>query len=45
MIDPASRTVRAHRSAREVQVFDIDGTLTGGDLLPEFRCEVRRLFR
>ena len=45
VLDPASRTVRAHRSARDVQVFDVDGTLTGGDLLPEFRCEVRRLFR
>ena len=45
VIDPASRTVRAHRSAGDVQVFDVDGTLTGDDLLPEFRCEVRRLFR
>ena len=45
VIDPASRTVHAHRSPRRAEVFDVDGTLTGGDLLPEFRCEVRRLFR
>lgn len=45
VLDPASRTVRAYRSVSDVQVFDVDGTLTGGDLLPEFRCEVRRLFR
>ena len=45
VIDPASRTVHAHRSPRRAEVFGGDGTLTGGDLLPEFRCEVRSLFR
>ena len=26
------------------RVFGVDDTLTGGDLLPGFQCEVRRLF-
>ena len=42
--EPASRTVHVHGSPGTVQVFGADDTLTGRDLLPGFRCEVRRLF-
>ncbi len=42
--EPATRTVRAYRSPSEVQVFGVDDELTGGDVLPGFRCKVRRLF-
>ena len=44
VIEPASRTVHAYGSPGVAQVFGVDDTLTGGDLLPGFRCEVRRLF-
>ena len=44
VLDPASRTVHAHGSSDSAQVLGVDDTLTGGDLLPGFRCAVRRLF-
>ena len=44
VIEPASRTVHAHGAPGGPRVFGVDDTLTGGDLLPGFRCEVRRLF-
>ena len=44
VVDPATRTVRVYRSPRDVQVIGEDGELNGGDVLPAFRCAVRRLF-
>ena len=44
IVDPAARVVRVHLSLRDVQVIAEDGDLTGGDVLPGFRCPVRRLF-
>ena len=44
IVDPAARVVRVHLSLRDVQVIAEDGELTGGDVLPGFRCPVRRLF-
>ena len=44
VIDPAARTVHAHGAPGGAQVFSVDDTLTGGDLLSGFQCEVRRLF-
>lgn len=44
IVDPAARVVRVHRSLRDVQVLAEDAELTGGDVLPRFRCPVQRLF-
>ena len=44
VIEPASRTVHAHGGPGGARVLGADDTLTGGDLLPGFRCDVRRLF-
>lgn len=44
VVEPATRTVNVHRSPRDVEVIREDSQLTGEDVLPGFRCEVKRLF-
>lgn len=44
VVEPAARTVHVYRSPQDVEVIQEDGELTGGDALPGFRCEVKRLF-
>lgn len=44
VVEPAPPTVRVYRSPEDVKVIQKDGELTGGDVLPGFRCEVQRLF-
>ena len=44
VVEPATRTVRVYRSPRDVQVVGEEGELNGGEVLPAFRCAVRRLF-
>ena len=44
VMEPETRVVHAYRSLHDVQVIGEDGELDGGDVLPGFRCPVRRLF-
>ena len=44
VVEPETRVVYAYRSLHDVQVIGDDGELDGGDVLPGFRCAVRRLF-
>ncbi|MCE2513714.1 MAG: Uma2 family endonuclease [Acidobacteria bacterium] len=44
LVEPDTATVRVHRSATDVEVIGADGDLDGSDVLPGFRCPVRRLF-
>ena len=44
VVEPATRTVYVYRSPRDVQALGEDAELTGEDVLPGFRCAVRRLF-
>ncbi|MCY4030217.1 MAG: Uma2 family endonuclease [Acidobacteria bacterium] len=44
VVEPATRSVRVYRSPKDVEVIEEDGELTGGDVLPGFRCAVKRLF-
>lgn len=44
IVEPATRRVHVHRSPHDVQVVEEDGELIGDDVLPGFRCAVRRLF-
>lgn len=48
VVDPEKRTVTVYRPAEESQILSrtltIDDTLTGEDVLPEFRLSVREVF-
>ena len=44
VVEPETRVVYAYRSMHDVQVLGDDAELDGGDVLPGFRCAVRRLF-
>ncbi len=44
VVEPATRTVYVYRSAHDVRALGEDAELTGEDVLPGFRCAVRRLF-
>ena len=44
LVEPAARVVYVYRSQHDVQVLGDDGELIGEDVLPGFRCAVRRLF-
>ena len=44
IVDPAAHTVHVHRSPHDVQVLGYDDELSGDDVLPGFRCAVKRLF-
>ena len=45
VIDPATHTVRVHRANGSVADLKEDDELDGENVLPEFRCAVRELFR
>ncbi|MCE2514205.1 MAG: Uma2 family endonuclease [Acidobacteria bacterium] len=44
IVEPATRTVRVFRSPQDMEVIREGGELSGGDVLPGFRCAVQRLF-
>jgi len=44
VVNPTTRTVFVHRSARNVQALAEEDELSGEDVLPGFRCPVRRVF-
>lgn len=44
VVEPATRTVYVYRLPHDVQALGEDAELTGQDVLPGFRCAVRRLF-
>lgn len=44
IVEPATRTVHVYRTPNRVQVFGEAEELSGEDVLPGFRCPVRRLF-
>ena len=44
IVEPATRTVYVYRAPNQVQVLDEAEELTGHDVLPGFRCPVRRIF-
>ena len=44
VVEPETRTVHVYRSRRDVQVIGIGDELDGDEVLPSFRCAVRRLF-
>lgn len=44
VVNPTTRTVFVHRSARNVQALAAEDELSGEDVLPGFRCPVRRVF-
>ena len=44
IVEPATKRVHVYQSPHDMQVIEEDGELTGGDVLPGFRCAVKRLF-
>ena len=44
VVEPTTRTVHVHRSADAMQTLGGDDVLSGEDVIPSFRCAVRRLF-
>jgi Uma2 family endonuclease len=44
LLFPETRTVNFYASPFTVCTLQPDDELTGGDLLPDFRCRVRKLF-
>jgi Uma2 family endonuclease len=44
VVNPVTRTVRVHHPNGPGATLRADGELTGGDVLPGFRCPIRDLF-
>ena len=44
LLFPETRTVNLYTAPFMVRTLQADDELTGGDLLPDFRCTVRELF-
>ncbi len=44
LVEPETRMVQVYGSAREVEVVGTEQEFEGAEVLPGFRCEVRRLF-
>ncbi len=44
IVEPTTRTVYVYRSPRDVQALGEEDELGGEDVMPGFRCAVRRLF-
>ena len=44
LVEPAAQAVHVYRSPGDLRVVRSNGELTGGDVLPGFRCAVRKLF-
>ena len=43
-VDPRTRTAAVYTSPEQCTVFDENGVLTGGDVLPGFELPLRELF-
>ena len=44
LVEPETRMVHVYRSLQEVEVVGTEQDLDGGEVLPGFRCVMRRLF-
>lgn len=44
VVEPETRAVCAYRSLHDIQVIGDGNELDGGNVLPRFRCPVKRLF-
>jgi Uma2 family endonuclease len=44
VVNPSTRTVFVYHSGREAQVFGLEDELSGEDVIPGFRCPVKRVF-
>jgi Uma2 family endonuclease len=44
VIDPEEQTVAVYRADRAPEVYEAHQELTGGDTLPEFRCQIAEFF-
>lgn len=44
VINPDAQTVEVHQTGQRVQIYGLQDTLTGGDVLPELRIAVRDIF-
>lgn len=44
LVDPAGRTVTIYRAGQLPQVVEVDEELTGGEVIPDFRCRVADFF-
>jgi len=44
VVNPQWRTVTVYRSARDIRTLTEDDELTGGDVVPDFRCRVADIF-
>jgi Uma2 family endonuclease len=44
VVNPSTRTVFVYHSAREVQLVGPEDELSGEDVIPGFRCPVKRVF-
>lgn len=44
VVNPVTRTVRVHRPDGPGTTLRLDDELTGGDVLPGFRCPLRDIF-
>ena len=44
LVDPEGRSVTVYRPGQLPQVVEEDEELTGGDVLPQFRCQVADIF-
>lgn len=44
LLFPETRTVNVYTAPFEVRTLSVEEELTGGDLLPDFRCKVKELF-
>ena len=45
IVDPEARNVTVHQRGKEPHVFEEKEELTGGEVLPDFRCRVAEFFR
>jgi len=44
VVDPATRSVSAYRSRRDIALLTMEDDLEGGDVLPGFRLPIAELF-
>jgi len=45
VVDPEARNVTVHQRGKEPLIFEETEELTGGDVLPDFRCRVAEFFK
>jgi Uma2 family endonuclease len=45
VVDPEARNITVHQRGKEPLVFEEIEEMTGGDVLPDFRCPVAEFFR